>query len=73
MKKEINFALDIGQSVYIKTDPDQKECIVTGLVIRQSGIHYLVMFDTRESEHYNFELSEERDMNKVLNISAKDE
>lgn len=56
---------DIGDSVYLKTDPEQAERLVTGINIRQNGISYALSHLTNESYHYDFEISKERDIIKV--------
>lgn len=56
---------DIGDSVYLKTDPEQAERLVTGINIRQNGISYALSHLTNESYHYNFEISKERDIIKT--------
>lgn len=56
---------DIRDTVYIKTDPEQLERIVTGIIIRENGIVYHVSYCTDETSHYGFELSEEKDVMKT--------
>jgi hypothetical protein len=56
---------DIGDSVYLKTDPEQCERLVTGVNIRQNGISYALSHLTNESYHYNFEITKERDIIKA--------
>lgn len=56
---------DIGDSVYLKTDPEQCERLVTGVNIRQNGISYALSHLTNESYHYDFEITKERDIIKV--------
>lgn len=59
---KIENAFDIGQRVYLKTDPDQCEHIVTEIRITGAGIMYLIMFYTTGSWHYEYELQSEPDM-----------
>jgi hypothetical protein len=56
---------DIGDSVYLKTDPEQCERLVTGVNIRQNGISYALSHLTNESYHYDFEISKDRDIIKA--------
>jgi len=56
---------DIGDSVYLKTDNEQCERLVTGINIRESGISYAVSCGTDESWHYAFEMTKERDIVKA--------
>lgn len=56
---------DIGDSVYLRTDPEQSERLVTGINVRESGISYAVTCGTNESWHYAFEMTRERDIIKA--------
>jgi hypothetical protein len=54
---------NIGDTVYLKTDKDQAKRIVTGINIRPGGtLIYVLTFETRESDHYDFEISETVDV-----------
>lgn len=56
----------IAEVVYLKTDTDQSERIVTGFIVRESGVTtYEVSHFERCSWHYGFELSRERDIIKT--------
>lgn len=57
---------DIGDSVYLKTDPEQCERLVTGINIRQNGVSYALSHLTNESYHYDFEITKERDVIKAM-------
>ena len=57
---------DIGDTVYLKTDPDQSERLVTGLRVRENGVIYDIAFGINESLHYAFELSKTRDLLKTM-------
>lgn len=59
MTYESEYAL--GDLVYLATDPDQYERIVTGITIRQSGIVYSLSQGTVESCHYSFEMTKYKD------------
>lgn len=56
---------DIGDSVYLRTDPEQSERLVTGINVRERGISYAVTCGTNESWHYAFEMTKERDIIKA--------
>lgn len=56
---------DIGDSVYLRTDPEQAERLVTGINVRQNGITYAISYLTNETWHYDFEISKERDIIKA--------
>lgn len=56
--KMIPIKYELGQVVYLITDPDQRERIVTAIIIRPSAIIYeLTKSDQGSSEHYEFEIS----------------
>ena len=56
---------DIGDSVYLRTVPEQSERLVTGINVREIGISYAVSCGTNESWHYAFEMTKERDIIKA--------
>ena len=59
----INNTYDFNDLVYLKTDEDQKKRIVIGIKIVPSGeILYLLSCGTICSEHYEFEISVEKDV-----------
>lgn len=58
--------LKIGDLVYIKTDPEQRERMVTGITIRQNSIQYALSYGTTESWHYPIELSKDKNIIKAL-------
>lgn len=59
----INNKFEIGQKVYLVSDPDQNVRIVTSFRIYMAGeIMYTVVCGIQESSHYHFELSEEKDL-----------
>lgn len=57
---------EIGDFVYLKTDKDQSCRIVYGIDIRKDSITYWLGSGTQFSQHYDFELSKEKDA--VLSI-----
>ncbi len=51
---------EIGDPVYLKTDPDQLLHIVTGITIRPNGlIEYKLSCDSSETTHFDVEISVE--------------
>lgn len=58
----INVAFNIGQTVYLKTDPDQLARLITGYSVRPQSICYYVSCKTEESTHYEFELRADKDV-----------
>ncbi len=53
----------IEQTVYLKTDKEQRPRLVTGITLRPFGsVSYALTEGTFESWHYGFEMSAERDL-----------
>jgi len=57
---------NIGDIVYLMTDVDQYERLVTGINIRQSGIVYELSCGTQTSWHYDLEIAKDKDILKSL-------
>lgn len=58
----INNVYNIGDIVYVKTDPDQTRGIVTGITVRNNNnLIYTVDHFDRSNDFYEFELSDTRD------------
>lgn len=53
---------DIGQIVYITTDADQLPRLIIQLKITPSGIIYVCQHGTSGSEHYDIELSSDKNL-----------
>lgn len=68
MKIKIEFS--IGEVVYITTDPFQNEYMVVGIMITGADVLYQLRVGDTCDFFNGFELSAERDMNKVMNIDA---
>jgi hypothetical protein len=51
---------NIGNIVYLRTDEDQSERIITEMFINQTGIRYGTVCGTTESFHSDFEISYEK-------------
>lgn len=58
MRKWLDIEFEIGDIVYLKTDPEQLPRMVTGMSIRKSGvISYELSQSTMTGYHYDFEIS----------------
>jgi hypothetical protein len=55
----IDTRYELGQTVYLTTDEDQSRRLITAITIRQSGILYELSCGTTTSSHYDFEMSDE--------------
>jgi len=64
----INNRFSIGDFVYLKTDTDQLKRIIVGIKITPGSLVYFLEQGLDSSEHYEFELSEEKDQCIILGI-----
>lgn len=55
---------EFGQTVYLKTDPDQLPRIVTRFQVTPMGVFYGLCSGTNDTWHYEMEISDE--INAVL-------
>ena len=62
MKHTINIDFNLGDIVYLRTDPEQNPRMITGIMVRPIGIAYSVTFGANESAHYAIELNSTRDV-----------
>ena len=53
----IDNKFNIGDTVYLKTDQDQRECLIVGIDIRPNCLTYLISYGNEHGEHYEIELS----------------
>jgi hypothetical protein len=61
MKKvEVKIQFDIGDIVFLRTDPEQNERMITRFMVSKPSIEYEVVCGTEVSLHYGFELSKEK-------------
>lgn len=61
-----NIEFNIGDMVYLKTDNEQNERIVTGISLRPNfSVTYCLALGTNESWHYGVELSLDKDIIKA--------
>ena len=56
----------IGQSVYLKTDREQQERMLTGISLRPNrSVTYCLALGSTETWHYGIEIDSERDVLKA--------
>jgi len=58
MERLITTKFDIGSIVYLITDKEQLPRMVTGIVIKASGIIYELDQGTTSTRHYEIEMSD---------------
>lgn len=58
--------VDFGDIVYLKTDPEQLERQVSGILKRPGATLYELCCGTESSVHYSFEISVEIDVLKQV-------
>ena len=51
---------EIGEAVYLVTDPEQHERIIAGYNVRQGSIMYFVRIEMEETMHFDYEISREK-------------
>lgn len=58
---------DIGDIVFVKTDEEQKERMITEICVKSPNfVLYLLSYGTNNSWHTDIELSKELDLEKKL-------
>ena len=60
----MTYKYEIGDLVFLRTDVEQKERLVTGIQIRQKTVLYGLACETEETWHYEFEISRSKDLLK---------
>lgn len=55
-------AFEIGDMVYLKTDPDQKVRLCTGWLVDDTSVLYRLQCGTAYDWHYEIEISKEKDV-----------
>lgn len=60
---------EFGQSVYFKTDPEQLEYLITGIILRQNNLLVTVSNCGEEKTAYELELTKEKDNTKGLGLN----
>ena len=63
---KINTRYDIGDIVYLKTDINQKERMVTAITITIGSHVYSLSCGVDSSEHYEIEITDTKDVMKTL-------
>lgn len=56
----IDEKFEMGELVYLKTDPDQLPRLVTGYTIRPNSIIYYISSGEMETSHYDIEITVEQ-------------
>jgi len=69
--KELTIPYYIGQPVYFKTDDEQKKYLITGIIIRSTGIVLEVSNNGYEVSAYDFEISTKQNVLVKLGIDEK--
>lgn len=57
---------ELGRLVYLITDPEQLEYIVTGIHFRPTGVSYSISNNGSEFHVYDIEISKDKDVVKSL-------
>lgn len=58
---------DIGDIVYLKTDPEQLPMIITGITIRENQVtSYHLSYGVEDSWHWDVEISKERNFEAIV-------
>lgn len=60
MSKILDNQYEIGETVYLKTDPDQIPRIVYCFLVFRNETLYKLACGVTSSDHYDFELSKEK-------------
>lgn len=61
---------EIGQMVWVRTDPNQYERIVIGIIVFKGSTLYRCSLGERSDDFYDFELSEEPNVLKRLDCNS---
>lgn len=62
----INIEFEIGDTVYCKTDPEQKERIVIGFIVFKRDVLYRCVHCESTNDFYELELTGEKNTLKTL-------
>ena len=62
----IDTKYDIGETVYLKTDPEQKQMIIAQICVKPIGHEYDLRFGTQSSWHFEMEFNKEKDILKSI-------
>ena len=64
---------NFGDTVYLSTDPEQLPRLVTGFDCRPYGLFYQLSSGTSASSHYDFEITSEKNVLKVIDAIDTEE
>lgn len=53
---------EIGEIVYLKTDKEQSERLITQITISPAGLRYCASMGSADTWHYEIELSSEKNI-----------
>jgi len=56
---------ELEQAVYLKTDPDQRQRIITRIIVSSGGVSYELYCGNCGSWPYDFEITTEKDVLKA--------
>jgi len=59
----IDNKFEIGEIVFLITDTDQSQRMVTGLTIRKDCIIYYLTCGITETSHYDYEIASDKNFN----------
>jgi len=68
----IDNKFNLGDTVYLKTDDDQKERLITAIQINLNGIIYRLVTNTTETWHYALEIITEKNVLKKINAESNE-
>lgn len=64
----LNTKFNNGQIVFLITDPEQAERIITAILVSaNNGISYQLSLGTQSSYHYDCEIASDKDIVKAFN------
>lgn len=66
---EIKTKYDPEQMVYLVHDPDQYQRMIVDIIVNKKSKRYLLRCGSEESEHYESELSTERNKSLAMNLN----
>ena len=61
----INVAYRISDIVFLRTDPEQQERIVTGYSVARDNVLYELACGIAVTQHYDFEITYDKDITKI--------
>ena len=62
----IDTQFSIGDMVFLTTDPEQKRRVVLAITIAGFGLAYSLACGTEVSDHYEFEISNKKDVLQTI-------